>query len=259
MERLKEKVAIVTGAASGIGRAIAELFAREGARVAVSDINADGGLETAGAISRCGGEAFFFRTDVTRKEDVQKLVEAAVEAYCGIDILVNNAGLLLFGTILKMEEQDWDRMMEVNLKSVFLCSQMVTPRIIERGGGAIINVASIGGLVAGRGLAAYNASKGGVVLLTKNMALDLAHYHIRVNCVCPGMTSTPMADQIFVKWSGGDQALAERESKKGVKAYPLGRYGAPEEIAQAALFLATDDSSFMTGTCLVVDGGFTAQ
>jgi dihydroanticapsin dehydrogenase len=259
MKRLKEKVAIITGAGSGIGRAIAETFAHEGARVVISDVNADGGLQTTEAITRCGGEAFFLKTDVTRKKDMEKLVEATVESYRGIDLLVNNAGILLFGTILKTREEDWDRMMNVNLKGVFLCSQAVTPRIIERGGGAIINVASIGGLVAGRGLAAYNASKGGVVLLTKSMALDLARYNIRVNCLCPGTTSTPMADQIFMKWSRGDEALAMAESKKGLRAYPLNRYATAGEIAQAALFLASEESSFVTGTCLVVDGGFTAQ
>jgi dihydroanticapsin dehydrogenase len=259
MERLKEKVAIITGAASGIGRAVAQLFAREGARVVISDINAEGGAETAETISEFGGEAFFLKTDVTQKKDVEQLVDATVSAYRGIDILVNNAGLLLFGTILKTREEDWDRMVNVNLKGVFLCSQGAAPRIIERGGGAIVNVASIGGLVGGPGVAAYNASKGGVVLLTKNMAIDLARYKIRVNCLCPGMTSTPMADQISRQWAGGDQSMAESSFKKGIKAYPLKRYGTPDEMAQAALFLASDESAFMTGTCLIVDGGFTAR
>jgi dihydroanticapsin dehydrogenase len=259
MERLKDKVAIVTGAASGIGRAMAQLFAREGARVVISDINAEGGIQTAETILGFGGEAFFLKTDVTQKKDVEKLVEATVSTYRGLDILVNNAGLLLFGTILKTKEEDWDRMVNVNLKGVFLCSQGAAPWIIERGGGAIINVASIGGLVGGQGLAAYNASKGGVVLLTKNMAIDLARYKIRVNCLCPGMTSTPMANQISLQWAGGDQVMAESSVKKGMKAYPLKRYGTPEEMAQAALFLASDESAFMTGTCLVVDGGFTAR
>jgi NAD(P)-dependent dehydrogenase (short-subunit alcohol dehydrogenase family) len=257
--KLAGKVAIITGAASGIGRATAELFARQGARVVVADINTEGGADIVKAIIDSGGEALFIRTDVTQCGDAESMVEATMRTYQGLDILVNNAGILAFGTILKTKEEDWDRVMAVNLKGVYLCSKAAAPRLIERGGGVIINVASIGGLVGGPGLAAYNASKGGVILLTKNMAIDLAPYHIRVNCLCPGMALTPMASQIFVKRARGDADKVESAREAGMKGYPLRRYGKPEEMAQALLFLASGESTFMTGASLVIDGGYTAK
>jgi len=257
--KLAAKVAIVTGAASGIGRATAELFAREGARVVVADINAGGGTDTVKAITSLGGEALFVQTDISKYGEVEKMVEATMLAYQGLDILVNNAAILAFGTILKTKEEDWDRLMAVNLKGVYLCSKLAAPRIIERGGGVIINVASIGGLVGGPALAAYNASKGGVVLLTKNMAIDLAPYNIRVNCLCPGTVLTSMASQIFVTRAKGDVDKVQSMKEAGLRGYPLKRYGKPEEMAQAILFLASEESAFMTGTSLVVDGGYTAK
>ena len=259
MAKLAAKVAIVTGAASGIGRATAELFAREGARVVVADINAGGGTDTVKAITSLGGEALFVQTDISKYGEVEKMVEATMLAYQGLDILVNNAAILAFGTILKTKEEDWDRLMAVNLKGVYLCSKLAVPRIIERGGGVIINVASIGGLVGGPALAAYNASKGGVVLLTKNMAIDLAPYNIRVNCLCPGTVLTSMASQIFVTRAKGDVDKVQSMKEAGLRGYPLKRYGKPEEMAQAILFLASEESAFMTGTSLVVDGGYTAK
>lgn len=259
MAKLAAKVAIVTGAASGIGRATAELFAREGARVVVADINAGGGTDTVKAITSLGGEALFVQTDISKYGEVEKMVEATMLAYQGLDILVNNAAILAFGTILKTKEEDWDRLMAVNLKGVYLCSKLAAPRIIERGGGVIINVASIGGLVGGPALAAYNASKGGVVLLTKNMAIDLAPYNIRVNCLCPGTVLTSMASQIFVTRAKGDVDKVQSMKEAGLRGYPLKRYGKPEEMAQAILFLASEESAFMTGTSLVVDGGYTAK
>ena len=257
--KLAGKVAIITGASSGIGMAIAELFAQEGARVVVSDIDTKGGNETVEAIKRFGGEAFFAKTDVTKHGDAEKMVEAAVQTYKGLDILVNNAGIMVYGTILEIKEEDWDRILAVNLKGVYLCSKLAVPRIIERGGGVIINLASIGGLVGGPAFAAYNASKGGVVLLTKNMAIDFAPYNIRVNCICPGMTMTLMARQIFTDRAEGDISKADKMAESGLVNYPLKRYGSPNDIARAALFLACEDSSFMTGASLVVDGGFTAR
>jgi NAD(P)-dependent dehydrogenase (short-subunit alcohol dehydrogenase family) len=259
MGKLAGKVAIITGAASGIGRATAELFAREGARVVVADINADEGTDTVKGIRRVGGEAFFVQTDVSQYGEVEKMVEAAMSTYQGLDILVNNAAILAFGTILKTKEEDWDRLMAVNLKGVYLCSKLAAPRIIERGRGVIINVASIGGLVGGPALAAYNASKGGVVLLTKNMAIDLAPYNIRVNCLCPGTALTPMASQIFSMRAKGDADKVESMKEAGLKGYPLRRYGKPEEMAQAILFLASEESAYMTGSSLIVDGGYTAK
>lgn len=259
MGRLTGKVAVVTGATSGIGRAIAELFAYEGARVAVADVNTRGGTETVEIINRFGGQAFFVKTDVTKYGDVEKMVGAIVQNYAGLDILVNNAGTLVYGSILETKEEDWDHLMAVNLKGVFLCSKLAVPQIIERGGGVIINIASVGGLVGAPALAAYSASKGGVILLTKNMAIDLAHYNIRVNCLCPGITLTPMAHQIFLKKAGDNPDSVERIAESGLTRYPLGRYGKPEEMARGALFLASADSSFMTGASLIIDGGFTAM
>lgn len=259
MVKLDGKVAIITGAASGIGRATAELFAREGARVVVADINAGGATDTVKAITSLGGEALFVQTDITKYGEVEKMVEATMLTYQGLDILVNNAAILAFGTILKTKEEDWDRLMAVNLKGVYLCSKLAVPRIIERGGGVIINIASIGGLVGGPALAAYNASKGGVVLLTKNMAIDLAPYNIRVNCLCPGTALTSMANQIFVTRAKGDVDKVESMKEAGLRGYPLRRYGKPEEMAQAILFLASEESAFMTGASLVVDGGYTAK
>ena len=257
--KLTGKVAIITGAASGIGRATAELFAREGARVVVADINAEGAFDTVKAITGIGGEAFFVQTDISKRGEVEKMVRATMLTYQGLDILVNNAALLAFGTVLKTKEEDWDRVMAVNLKGVYLCSKLATPRIIERGGGVIINVASIGGLVGGPALAAYNASKGGVVLLTKNMAIDLAPYNIRVNCLCPGTALTPMASQIFSTKAKGDASKVENIKEAGLRGYPLRRYGKPEEMARAILFLASEESAFITGTSLIVDGGYTAK
>ncbi len=258
-KKLANKVAVVTGAASGIGRAIAKLFSLEGAEVIVADIDSRGGQETAQSIHADGGKAFFIETDVTRKTDVEAMVAATLRFCRGIDILVNNAGAVIYGTILETEEEDWDRLIAVNLKSVYLVSKMVVPKMIPRGGGVIVNLASTAGLVGAPAFAAYNASKGGVVLLTKNMAIDLAVYNIRVNALCPGMTLTPMAQDIFLNRAGGDADKLDGVAENGLKGYPLGRYGRPEEMAQAALFLASPDCSFMTGSLLVVDGGYTAK
>jgi NAD(P)-dependent dehydrogenase (short-subunit alcohol dehydrogenase family) len=248
--RLVGKVAIITGGGSGIGRATAELFAQEGAKLVVADYNPEAGQETVKAIKTTGGEALFIAVDVSNSAQVQQMVQAALDAFGGIDILFNNAGSLIWGTVLETEEEAWNRLMGINLNGVFLCGKAVLPHMIERGGGSIINASSsTGAHDAVGGLAAYVTSKGGVTLLTKCMALDHMHDNIRVNAVAPGPTDTPMLRD----------ALSPEDLQAFVEAFPLGRLGRPEEVAQAALFLASDEASFVTGAILAVDGGQTAH
>ena len=245
---LAGKVALVTGAASGIGRATALLFAREGASVVVADINHDG-QSVAREIIQNGGRAFFQHADVTQAADCQRVVERTLREFGVIDVLFNNAGIIRRATVVEIGEEDWDRVMAVNVKSIFLMSRYVIP-VMAKAGGSIINAASGWGLAGGPRAAVYCASKGAVVLLTKAMAIDHGPQKIRVNCICPGDTDTGMlrneAQQLGEQ---EDYFLAESARR------PLGRIGKPEEIAQAALYLASDASSFVTGTALVVDGG----
>lgn len=251
--RLLGKTAVITGAASGIGRATAILFAREGAMVVVSDINTTTGEELAAEIKRDGGAAIFVRTDVTKSQDVAELMEASEKAYGKIDILFNNAGISHQCPVTELEEADWDKVLNTNLKSVFLGCKYVLPKMQKNGGGAIINCASILGHVGFPETPAYNASKGGVVMLTKNVAIDYAAYNIRVNAVCPGYVITPL---ILGQVAGADNP--EEITRKVTAQHVMGRLGLPEEIAPAVLFLASDDSRFITGSALMVDGGFTA-
>jgi NAD(P)-dependent dehydrogenase (short-subunit alcohol dehydrogenase family) len=246
---LASKVALITGAASGIGRAAALLFAREGAAIAIADLN-QAGQTVAQDIIQTGGRATFELADVTRAADCQRIVERTLREYGEIHVLFNNAGIMRRASVVELREEDWDRVMSVNVKSIFLMSSQVIPIMARAGGGSIINTASGWGLVAGPRAAAYCASKGAVVLLTKAMAIDHGLQNIRVNCICPGDTDTAMlrneAQQLGQR---EDAFLAESACR------PLGRIGKPEEIAQAALYLASDTSSFVTGTALVVDGG----
>ena len=244
------KVALITGGASGIGRASALLFAREGAAIALADVNADAGWRVADELTQSGSRAFFEPVDVTRTADCQRLVERTIREFGRIDILFNNAGIILRATVLDLSEADWDRVMAVNVKSIYLLSREVIPHMQTAGGGAIINTASGWGLAGGAKAAAYCASKGAVVLLTKAMAIDHGPQKIRVNCICPGDTDTGMLREEA-------QQLGEESSRFLAESArrPLGRVGTPEEIAQAALYLASDASSFVTGTALVVDGG----
>ncbi|HJT01204.1 MAG TPA: glucose 1-dehydrogenase [Terriglobales bacterium] len=248
--RVQGKVALITGAASGIGRASALLFAKEGAAVAIVDVNEKAGKAVAREIGEKGGQVFFAQADVTCTADCQHAVRAVAEKYGSLHILFNNAGIIRRASVLNLSEEEWDRVMEVNLKSVFLMSKFAIPILEKSGGGSIINTASGWGLTAGPKAAAYCASKGAVVLLTKAMAIDHGPQNIRVNCICPGDTDTPMlrseAQQLGAETGRFLQEAAQR---------PLQRVGTPEEIAQAALYLASDAASFVTGTALVVDGG----
>jgi NAD(P)-dependent dehydrogenase (short-subunit alcohol dehydrogenase family) len=247
---LDGKRALITGAASGIGRAAAQLFAKEGASVAIADLDSNKGQEAAREIRQRGGHSLFVTCDVARADDCRRAVEQTVDTFGGLDILFNNAGIISRRSVLDLEEADWDRVMEVNVKSVYSMSRSAIPTMRAAGGGSIINMSSGWGLVGGPNAAVYCASKGAIVLLTKAMAIDYGPYRIRVNCLCPGDTDTAMlreeARQLGQPETGFMAEAAYR---------PLGRVGQPEEIARAALFLASDQSSFVNGTTLVVDGG----
>jgi NAD(P)-dependent dehydrogenase (short-subunit alcohol dehydrogenase family) len=247
--RLLGKVAVITGAASGIGRATALLFSGEGASIVMADVNADAGKRVADEITQSGGRAFFEAIDVTSAADCRRMIEHAIPKFGRIDILFNNAGIIRRATVLDLAEDDWDRVMDVNVKSIYLLSREVIPHMQKASGGTIINTASGWGLTGGAKAAVYCA-KGAVVLLTKAMAIDHGPQNIRVNCICPGDTDTGMLRE-EAKQLGEDSGRFLAVSAKR----PLGRVGTPEEIAQAALYLASDASSFVTGTALVVDGG----
>ena len=248
--RLKGRVAVVTGSGSGIGRASAVLFAKEGAKVVVVDCVREGGLKTVDMISNIGGESVFVEADVSKTADVQGMVRSALKKFGRIDIVFNNAGINLEKAVTDTSEQEWDKIMDVNLKGVFLCSKYAIPEMIRGGGGVIINTASIRGLVGQYHESAYCASKGGVVLLTRAMALDYGCHNIRVNCICPGAILTPLT-QAFLDSSPDP----EREVQETLKKIPLGRMGEPEDVARVALFLASDESAYLTGLAIPVDGG----
>ena len=250
--KLKNKVAIITGAASGIGRAIAELFAIEGAMIVVADLNETGGKETVEMVRERGGYALYIETDVSKAREVENMIKQAMEKYGRIDILVNNAGMEGRSALTAdYPEDEWDRVLAVNLKSVFLCSKYVIPEMFKNCQGVIVNVASIAGMVAFPKAPAYGASKAGVIALTRAMAIEYAPNNIRVNCICPGMIRTPMLERSTKGSLDAEMKLIREE--------PMGRIGKPEEIAKAALYLASDDSSYVTGSALVVDGGWTIQ
>ncbi|MDS1030519.1 glucose 1-dehydrogenase [Bacillota bacterium LX-D] len=247
--RLQNKVAVITGAGTGIGSATAILFAKEGAKVVVSDYNVETGQQTLAQIKNNGGEAIFVKADVSKETEVQSLMEETFNHFGRLDILFNNAGIGEIAPATELTEEAWDRTININLKGVFLGAKHAIPYIQKSGGGSIINNASILGHVGTPGATAYNAAKGGVIILTKNLALDYAKDNIRVNAVCPGYIRTPMVEE-----------GAFKEMLDQLKAlHPIGRLGNPIEVAYCVLFLASDESSFVTGSSLMVDGGYTAQ
>jgi NAD(P)-dependent dehydrogenase (short-subunit alcohol dehydrogenase family) len=252
--RLNNKVALITGGNSGIGRATAMLFAREGAKVALTGLDEERGNRVVAEINKDSGTAIFIRSDVRLADDCRHAVDETLRKFGRLDILFNNAGVFYPHSVVDCPEEEWDLTIDVNLKGTYLMSKLVLPAMIAQGGGVIINNGSGWGITGGNEAASYCASKGGVVLLTKAMAIDHGRQGIRVNCICPGDVDTPMlpADAKLrkIEWK---EYLAEASNR------PLGRIGLPEEIARAALFLATDDSSFMTGAVLAVDGGGTAD
>ena len=255
--RLTGRSAIVTGAASGNGRAIAQAFADEGARVAVADNNRAGAEQVAAEIARRGGSAIAVEMDVTRRADCERTVQEAVTAFGGLDILVNNAAVLIEGTILSASEDDWDRQQAVNVRGVFLMTKAALPSIIARGAGAVIMVASQSGLRARPGAIPYVTSKHAVVGMTKCLALDHAADGIRVNAICPGFIETAMTERRF-------QAESAGRSREDIRAelarpIPLGRIGRPEDVAAIAVHLASDAAAWVTGICYSLDGGANLQ
>lgn len=248
--KLKDRVAIITGGNSGIGRSSSLLFAREGARVVVAARDEKKGREVVDEVKSQGGEASFIRTDVSRSPDVRALVDGTISRYGRVDVLFNNAALSPVGTILTTTEEEWHSVIETNLTGTFLCTRYVVPHMQKQGGGSIINTGSINSLMAMKDEAAYDASKGGVLMLTRAVAMDFAKDRIRANCICPGAIETPMLRDILSKAPDPKEAEAEL-----VRKHALGRVGSPEEVAAVALFLASDDSSFVTGAALAVDGG----
>ncbi len=252
--RLADKVAIITGSASGMGQAAAVLFASEGASVVVTDINESAGVETVKTIRDAGGTAIFVKTDVTSESEVKALVDTTIETYGHIDVLYNNAGVMLPDDqgVVDNTELLWDKVLDINLKSVFLCSKYTLPHMVKQGkGGSIINIASF---VALMGCTvpqdAYTASKGGMLSLTKSLAVQYGHAGIRCNAICPGPIETPLLRYLWT---------SEEARNKRLNRIPLGRFGEARDIVYMALYLASDESAWTTGSWLVVDGGISSN
>jgi len=250
---LDGRVALVTGGGSGIGRASSLAYARDGAKVVIVDVNVEGGEETVQSIKEAGGEAILVHADVSKAVEVQQMVDRTVEAYGRLDCAFNNAGVSgrSRGTMVDHSEEEWDRVIGTNLKGVWLCMKAQIPQMLKQGGGAIVNNASVAGLVGIRRTSAYVAAKHGVVGLTKAAALEYAESGIRVNAVCPGYINTPLVRSVFDQLEGMEEEVIAR--------HPLGRLGEPHEIAEAVVWLSSDAASFVTGHTMTVDGGYVAQ
>jgi NAD(P)-dependent dehydrogenase (short-subunit alcohol dehydrogenase family) len=251
--KLEGRVAIVTGAASGIGRASAIAFAAQGAKVLAVDANEDSGQATVAAIGAQGNEAFFAGADVSNEADVKRAIDLAIARWGRIDILFNNAGIVLVKPVEEMTGDEWDRVMAVNVKGAFLAIKHAVPHMRRGGGGAILNTGSIASFTGQLSTPAYSASKGAIALFTKSLALDLGRDHIRVNCICPGITDTPMLREHLGHGAEGEARIRTRLSR-----VPTGEILSPEDIARAALYLVSDDSIGITGILHVVDGGLIA-
>ncbi|MCS7350774.1 SDR family NAD(P)-dependent oxidoreductase [Thermoflexus sp.] len=252
--RLKDKVAIVTGGAMGIGKGIVTVFAREGAKVVIADINEVAGQETEKELRDQGFEAFFVRCDVSNEEDVKAMIQKTIERYGALHILVNNAGIGVYKSITEATREEFERCLAVNLVGPFLCSKYAIPHIKASGGGSIINIASVHSVQNVGGTAPYAASKGGLAALTRAAAIDVARDNIRVNAICPGWIDTPLVRGIFAS-SPDPEGMRRQVERRQL----LGRLGTPEDVGYAALFLASDESSYVTGSLLFVDAGMTAQ
>jgi NAD(P)-dependent dehydrogenase (short-subunit alcohol dehydrogenase family) len=257
--RYTGKIALVTGGGSGIGQATALRLASEGAAVAVADIARPAAEVVAAAIRNTGGQALALQVDVTQSDEVAEMVAETVRTWGRLDVLFNNAGIALVKPITETTENEWDRVIDVNLKGVWLgCKYGIQQMLRQEGGGSIVNTASVVGIVGTANQSAYSASKGGVVLLTKTLAVEYQHQGIRVNCICPGATQTAMLDAVFAQaaqafgsWEAAQAAWARR--------YPTGRFGTPEDIAAAVAYLASDEAAHVNGHALIIDGGMSAQ
>ena len=252
--RLAGKNALITGGGSGIGRAMALAFVAEGAQVIVADMRGDDAEETVLQVVQAGGNAAAFQADVSRSADVQAMIAACLDRFPRIDVLCNNAGIGSTQSVVDTPEDLWEAVFAVNVRGMFLCSKYAIPHMIAAGGGVIVNTASVAGLVGIKNRAAYCASKGAVVSLTRAMAVDHVQQKIRCNCICPGTVDSPWVGRLL---DAAPDPAAERAAL--VARQPMGRLGTPEEVARAAVYLASDDADFVTGSALVIDGGLTAQ
>jgi len=245
MGKLEGRVALITGAASGIGKATALLFSQEGAKIVIADCDVDGGIEVLKTIKDSGSDAVFIQTDVRQSSEVIKMIDITIHTFGKLDILHNNAGVNTICLLGEVAEEEWDRVLDTNLKGAFLGTRYALPVMVKQGGGVIINTASIMGFNAQANVSPYCVSKAAIIMLTKATSAEYAKQGIRANCICPGFIKTPMTDP----W----------ESVVDIEKSPPGKYGMPEDVAQAALYLASDDAKYMTGSAIVVDGGYAAE
>jgi NAD(P)-dependent dehydrogenase (short-subunit alcohol dehydrogenase family) len=256
--RFRDKVVLITGAGSGLGRAASILFAREGAKIIVADIDVDRANETVNLIRKDGGEATSVKVDVTNASDAENMVKVATQKYGGVDVLFNNAGIAISSKLVDLPEEEWDRILNINLKGVFLCSKYAIPEMIKRGGGTIINTASETGYIGRPMSTAHSASMGGIMGLTRSMGVECAASNITVNCICPGAIQTPLTENealiIAKKYPERSKEIHDIMQRLS----PLGRNGKIEEIALVVAMLASDDGKWIVGTTVVVDGGWLA-